>query len=215
METLSKPAKSKRKVHADKTPKEAPPPSNGMDADTFLVYMSKIDQEEARVAAAKKRLSKVWKLFLNEGGVRKDAELVRKFLNQDQPDAALAMMQRIKQYASWLDLPLGSQISLFEIPNSSILNADERADKAYRAGYVLGVQGKNPDAQAYPADHEFHQKHMEGWHAGQKVLLDRIGKIDIALESDKKAAVDDDAEEGDEHPDPDAENLDEREHEEA
>lgn len=187
MESLTK-AKtgSRRKVHQDQTPKESKPGSNGVDADTVLVFLGKIASEEAKVALAKKRLNKVWKLAINSGIVRKDLELVRKFADQDA-DTVLGTLQRIKQYAQWLDVPIGSQLSLFEIPSSSILSSDELGERAHRAGYVAGVMGKDPDKDAYPADNEHHQRHMEGWHSGQAVLLARIQPIDIAMESESKA----------------------------
>lgn len=187
MEQLVKPRTgSRRKVLPDKTPKEAAPGSNGVDADTLLVFLGKIQQEEAKVAAAKMRLKKAWKLALIAGIMRKDLELVRRFADQD-PDTVLATIGRIKQYAAWLDVPIGSQISLFEIPTSSILSTEELGERAYRAGYVLGITGKDADAEAYPVGHEHHQRHLEGWHGGQKVLLDRIQPIEIALDSESKA----------------------------
>lgn len=192
METLIKPRSgSRRKVHPDKTPKEIAEPtgSNQVDADTVLVFLGKIQQEEAKVAAAKKRLNKAWKLALNAGIVRKDLELVRRFADQD-PDTVLATIQRIKQYAQWLDVPIGSQLTLFEVPSSSILSQDELAERAYRAGYVLGIQGKNLDDQAYPPNTDLGQRHMEGWNSGQKVWLDRIQPIDIAMEADKPTPAD-------------------------
>lgn len=186
METLTKPKTgSRRKVHQDKTVKEAKPGSNMADAETVLVFLGKIASEEAKVAAAKKRLNKVWKLAINSGIVRKDLELVRKFADQDA-DTVLGTLQRIKQYAQWLDVPIGSQLSIFEIPSSSILSSDELAERAYRAGYVAGIMGKNPDFEAYPVGHEHNQRHAEGWHDGQAVLLARIQPIDIAMDSEGK-----------------------------
>ncbi len=188
MDSLVKPRTgSRRKTLKDESAKPAKVEagSNGVDADTVLVYLGKIAQEEARVATAKKRLNKVWKLALNEGIVRKDLELVRKFADQD-PETVLATIARIKQYAQWLDVPIGQQLSLLEGPTGGILKADEWTERAYRAGYVNGLRGLDPDAQAYPVDNEFHQDHMKGWHAGQKVHLDRIAPIDMALDSDGK-----------------------------
>lgn len=178
---------SRRKVHKDQSAKpiQADAGSNGLTADTVLVYLGRIEQEEALVAKAKKRLGRLWKLAINDGVVRKDLELVRKFQNED-PDTVLNTIKRIKTYAEWMDVPIGAQLSLLEGPTGSILKADEWADRAYRAGFVRGVQGLFEDKQAYPPDNEFHQKHLEGWHAGQKVWLDRIAKIDMALDSDKK-----------------------------
>lgn len=193
MDTLTKPeAGSRRKVLKDEAPKEVAG-SNSVDADTVLVFLAKIQQEEAKVAAAKKRLSKAWKLALNAGIVRKDLELVRKFADQD-PETVLATIARIKQYAQWLDVPIGSQLSLFDVPTSSILSNAEIGERAYRSGYLLGITGKNPDEDAYPMNHEHRTQHHEGWSAGQKVLLDRIQPINIALDSDGKGDdADDDA----------------------
>jgi hypothetical protein len=188
METLSKPRSgTRRKILQNEAPK-AVEGSNAVDADTVLLFLGKIQQEEAKVAAVKKRLNKVWKLALNAGIVRKDLELVRKFADQD-PDTVLATIGRIRQYAQWLDVPIGSQLSLFEIPTSSILSSAELGERAYRAGYVLGITGKNPDDEAYPLGHEHRTRHHDGWSAGQKVLLDRIQPIDIALDADGAATA--------------------------
>ena len=190
METLSKPRPaSRRKILRDEAPKEVEG-SNAADADTVLLFLGKIQQEEARVAVAKKRLGKLWKLALNAGIVRKDLELVRKFADQD-PDAVLATIGRIRQYAQWLDVPVGAQLSLLDIPASSILSSDELGERAFRAGYVLGITGLNPDEDAYPMAHEHRTGHHDGWSAGQKVLLDRIQPIDIALDADGAAAAED------------------------
>lgn len=187
METLVKPKSgTRRKVHPDLTPKEVKPGSNEADAETMLVFLGQIERHEAKVAAEKKLLNRVWKLAINAGIVRKDLELVRRFADQDA-DTVLQTMARIKKYAQALDVPIGSQFNLFEIPNSSILSSDELSERAHRAGYVAGLTGKNPDDQAYPAGHEHHARHMEGWHAGQKILLERIMPITIALESEGKA----------------------------
>ena len=180
METLSKPRPaSRRRILPDEA---AAATSNAPDADTVLVFLGRIQQEEAKVAAAKNRLGKLWKLALNAGIVRKDLELVRKFADQD-PDAVLATIGRIRQYAQWLDVPVGSQLSLVDIPTSSILSSDELGERAFRAGYVLGITGLNPDDDAYPMAHEHRTRHHDGWSAGQKVLLDRIQPIDIALDA--------------------------------
>lgn len=195
METLNKPrAGSRRRTLPDESQKQVEG-SNTVDADTVLVFLGRIQQEEARVAVAKKRLGKLWKLALNAGIVRKDLELVRKFADQD-PDAVLATIGRIRQYALWLDVPVGSQLSLLDIPASSILSSDELGERAFRAGYVLGITGLNPDDEAYPLAHEHRTRHHEGWSAGQKVLLDRIQPIDIALDADGAGAGEDGDQDG-------------------
>ena len=87
-------------------------------------------------------------------------------------------------------MPVGSQLSLLDIPTSSILSSDELAERAFRAGYVLGITGLNPDEDAYPMAHEHRTRHHDGWSAGQKVLLDRIQPIDIALDGGGIASAD-------------------------
>ena len=185
METLQKPKTgSRRKVHQDQTPREVKP-TNGVDADTFLVWLGTIESELALLEAAKKRYGKVWKLALNAGIERKSLEYVMKLADQD-PEAVLRGMAKIKQYAEWMNVPIGGQLTLLELPTTAIPTTDERQERARKVGYTLGITGKNPDEQAYPVDNECHQAHMEGWHAGQKVLLDRIQPIEIAIESADK-----------------------------
>ena len=202
METLVKPrAGSRRKVHQDKTPKEVTG-SNGIDAESFLVWVGKIRQEDALFQMAKKRRDKVRKLAKNAGVQMAELDRALKDADKD-PDIVLRSLSTYQQYSAWLDAP-GRQMTLFEIPNSALLSHEERQQKADRSGYTLGLMGRNPDTEAYPVDHEFHQLHMEGWHRGQKIHLDRIQPIEIAIESADKP-----------EPEPEPEKQEERELEEA
>lgn len=197
METLTRPKTgSRRRTLPDQTPKEVEAPTNGLDAESFLVWVGKLRQENHLFTLARKRRDKVRKLAKNAGlemgildRVLKDADL--------DPDVVLKGMATYKQYSEWMDAP-GRQFNLFEIPNSAMLSHKEREEKAKRAGYADGLLGKTADAQAYPTDHEFHQLYMEQWHAGQKILLERIQPIDIAIESEGKTADAEEAEENEE-----------------
>lgn len=186
METLQKArAGSRRKVHQDKTPKEVVG-SNELDAESFLVWVGKLRQEDAMFQIARKRRDKVRKLAKNSGVEMGVLDRVLKDADKD-PDIVLRSMSTYKLYSEWLDAP-GRQLSLFEIPSSAMLSHDERAEKAKRAGYVNGLMGKNPDTEAYPVDHEFHQLHLQGWHDGQKILLERIQPIEFAIGSEEAPA---------------------------
>lgn len=186
MEALTKPkAGSRRKVLKDETQADAPK-TNALGADTLLTWVGVIEKEEAAVAAAKKRLNKARKLAINDGVEMKTLELVRRYAEQE-PETVFSSIAKLKQYAEWMNVPLGKQLTIFDTKPSSILSSSEMSDRAYQAGRALGLTGKNPDEQAYPADNEHHQRHLEGWHDGQKVLLDRIGTIQIALDSDGKS----------------------------
>ena len=132
METLQKArAGSRRKVHQDKSPKEIAG-SNQLDAESFLVWVGKLRQEDALFQVARKRRDKVRKLAKNSGVEMGVLDRVLKDADKD-PDIVLKSMSTYKQYSEWLDAP-GRQMSLFEIPNSSMLSHDERAEKAKRAG---------------------------------------------------------------------------------
>ena len=187
METLVRPKTgSRRKTLPDQTPKEVAAPTNTLDAEGFLVWVGKLKQEDALFAVARKRRDKIRKLAKNSGVEMGILDRVLKDADKD-PDIVLRSMVTYKQYSEWLDAP-GRQMSLFELPSSAMLSHEERQKKADRTGYALGLMGGNPDDQAYPVDNEFHQLHMEAWHRGQRVLLDRIGPINIAIESADKPA---------------------------
>lgn len=188
METLVKPKTgSRRKVHPDKTPKAVEAPTNGLDAESFLVWVGKLRQENALFELARKRRDKVRKLAKNSGMEMGILDRVLKDADKD-PDIVLRSMATYKQYSEWLDAP-GKQYSLFDLPSGSFLSPEERASKAKRAGYADGLMGKTADLQAYGTDHEFHQLYMEQWHQGQRILLERIVPIDLSLNSDESTAT--------------------------
>lgn len=193
MDTLSKPRTgSRRKVLKDETLTNSAPASNSMDAESFLVWVGKLRQEDAVFDLARKRRAKARRLAKIAGMDMSILDRVLKDADKD-PDIVLKGMATYKQYSDWLDAP-GKQFSLFDLPNSAMLSHKEREEKARRTGYTRGVMGQNPDAEAYPIDNEHHQQHMEGWHDGQRVHLDRIQPINIALDSDGKGDdADDDA----------------------
>lgn len=183
MESLQKPRTgSRRRIHQDTAPKEVEAPTNGLDAEAFLVWVGKLKRDNAEVENARKRRAKSRRLAKIAGMDMAVLDWVLKDLDTD-PDIVLQRMATRKQYSEWLDAP-GKQYSLFDLPNSAMLSHKEREEKAKRAGYAAGCMGDTPDVQAYPVDHEFHQTYMEQWHAGQKIHLDRIQPIDIALNAD-------------------------------
>jgi hypothetical protein len=187
MDTLTKARTgSRRKVLPDQTPTTSPPASNGADAETVLVLVGRLLKQRKKVAAEKKVLAKIKKLGITQGIVWKDLEAVLKF-SELEPETVLDQLTRQKQYADFLGLPIGKQLTLFEVPTSSIMSSSEQGDVAFKAGRALGLMGKDLDTQAYPVGHDHHQRHLEGWHDGQRVLLDRIVPIDIALKADGKS----------------------------
>ena len=185
MDALTKPRTgTRRKVLKDETAKPAElAKSNGPDPDTVLMWHGLLKADQAAVDAAKKRLAKRWKLAINDGIVREDLQRALK-LGDMAPEQAFEKVQREQFYAKVLGLPIGHQMSLFDVPQSAIPTHGEMSERAKKSGYARGLMGENPDGDAYPAGHDHHQAHMEGWHAGQAVLLDRIKPIEIAMSSE-------------------------------
>lgn len=195
METLSI-AKDDRKVHPDKSPK----PTNGPDLTTILFFVGQLRQKRVAKKIAAKAESAVRKQAINAGLVIQ--ELDEAMADADmEPEAVLAKYARRKQYAEALGTPIGEQFSLFDVaPRSGIPTFKEQGEKAYQSGFARGLLGEGwPDEQAYPPGSDFHTSHLEGWNAGQKMLMERIGQLKAsddaadAARAVKKAAKNGDA----------------------
>lgn len=200
METLSKPAKSKRKKLDDIEPKAAPEPTN-VDMTTVLFYVGQMDAQEAVIALQRSRLKKIRKAAESAGIVLKDLDRARK-MRDELSETTLDSMKRLAAYAKWMEIPIGTQLSFVDTL-SSIPKTEELAERAERQGFTDGIMGKDQDWQAYPPDNEFHQRYLTGWHRAQDEFRARIQPLQMSLDNDgaeEKAK---------------AENLDEREHEEA
>lgn len=146
------------------------------DGDTVLFFAGQFRRAIAKTQAAQKAFKDVKKAANGAGIVV--AELLEIMREQDlEPETLAQRAARRFAYGNALGVKTGIQLTLFDQPISSIPTHTEKSDRAYRAGYAAGIMGDDPDRQAYPVDNEHHQNHMQGWHDGQKVLLDRIGPI--------------------------------------
>lgn len=188
------PRKSRRKVHADMTPVEVKTAGNGsVDMETFLAFVAKLKLETARKAAVGKRLSATWKAAINAGIVRQDLEEILKTEDVD-PKAVAESFARKKQYAEWMNVPIGKQLSIYEVfavdSGSSIPTQTERAQRAYRTGFIAGTLGQNPDNQAYPPGHEQHNDMMAGWNDGQQTIREKFKALDPQLDEAEHAEFD-------------------------
>lgn len=184
MESISIP-KSSRKTKPDLTPKEVKPGDN-IDIDTILFFAGQIRQKKALVQAAQKNLGMARKRAINAGLVMQELLEAMADADMDPVDVA-AKYARRKQYAQALGTPIGTQFSLFDQPRTGILSHDELCEKAYQTGKVRGLMGENVDEQAYPPGTEFNKHHVEGWQAGQAVVLERIGQLESAEEAEAAA----------------------------
>jgi hypothetical protein len=185
VEQLVKPKTgSRRKILQDETPREVKAGDNGPDSDTILLFAGQLRAEKAKVKLAQKRLGMVRKCAINAGLVMQELQEVMADAELE-PEAVAAKYARRKQYADALQVPIGTQLSIFEARAAGGvgLSHTEQCEKAYHAGYARGIMGEFPDEQAYPKLTEFGSHHEQGWTAGQAKLHERWNKIEAEIEA--------------------------------
>lgn len=179
---------SRGKVLPDLTAPQ--PDTNGPGRDEVLFMMGQFLAAQSAIKAAQNANKRL----------RSQAKL--RGFNLEQFDRAIAERERddgttvdnlkdFKRYCEFMGLPVGSQITLFDDPQSGTAFSEEQLlQRAYEEGYELGVMGKNADEQAYPPMTPEGQEHMAGWHQGQKVCLDKFVKLneDLAAADAAKTA---------------------------
>lgn len=96
------------------------------------------------------------------------------FLRKADPDAAAAQMRTHLRIAQWLGHQIGFQAELF----GDGVDRTPSVEKAFAEGKAAGMAG---DAGVVPSKWapggEQHEQWMQGWHAGQKVLLSAFEAI--------------------------------------
>lgn len=128
--------------------------------------------------AARKKVEKLAQAEYGEGAVQDIKDLI--LLEQPKGgEAAKADMERLARLARWLNLAVGTQVSF--------LDEDRRPseDIAFENGKVAGLKGdicQPPHDPSVPQ----HQRWMQGWHAGQEILLsDWRDKLKLPVTDDE------------------------------
>lgn len=98
-------------------------------------------------------------------------------LRKSDPDEALATMAMQTRVAKWMGHPIGTQADLF----GDGVDRTPSVEKAYGEGRVAGMAG---DACIVPEKWapggEQHQRWLDGWHDGQRVILEGIKPLEEA-----------------------------------
>lgn len=175
--------KGNGKAKASK-PDEAPRSNSELTEDEkralLFHHRKKYEAAEAALVAAKtakKAVENLAKAECGKGAVADIKELIA--LDLPKGSAALhADIERKLKLARWAGAAVGTQFSFEEV--------DRRAaeDVAYENGKIAGLKGeprKPPHDPSVPQ----HQRWLEGWNAGQEVLLsDFRAKIKPAADDD-------------------------------
>jgi hypothetical protein len=96
-----------------------------------------------------------------------------------ETDEAETLMRHTMQYAAWLEMPIGTQPSMFpdaDAPDDEV-TSENRAYAAEEAGFEAGKAGKHRvDDNPYAAGTELYARFDKGYLRGQKTIADRLGK---------------------------------------
>lgn len=133
-------------------------------AALLLQACAKVEAQQAKAAEITANIRNIRKTAKADG--ISPAELnYALHLRKVDPDEASALFRQQMQIAKWLNHPIGKQAELFDADRTPI------EDRAFEEGKVAGLEGLNAKP---PYDAVAGQKWMEGWHAGQSVLLGGI-----------------------------------------
>lgn len=179
---------SRGKVLPDMT---APQPgTNGPGRDEVLFMMGQFLAAQSAIKVAQ------------NANKRLRAQAKLRGFNLEQFDRAIAERERddgttvenlkeFKRYCEFMGLPIGSQITLFDDPQTGGAFSEEQLLKrAYEEGYELGVMGRPADEQAYPPMTPEGNEHARGYNAGKDVNNQKFIKLneDLAAADAAKSA---------------------------
>lgn len=157
---------------------------NGPSRDDLLFFMGQFRSADAKIAearAVRKRIRSRAKLL---GIDLQQFDLAIAQFDREE-NTTLDQLRTFKRYCELLDLPIGAQMQLFDMPESNAPSQEGLLKKAYQQGYDNGLLGKNPDEQAYPPMTPEGQEHLKGWNDAQAVLLSKLKVLDEEPEAKK------------------------------
>lgn len=175
-------------IHPDLTKPQNPHPPNSdlPQHDKIVFFAGKMDEIEVDEEKIKDRKKRLKQQMMNQGIEVGMMKRVRDDLLQD-PETVLEREAAYRHYMLAFDSPVGTQLSLFPAAaGKRELSQKELLDKAFKRGYVLGVNGKDPDEQAYPIHTDLGQEHRRGWQAGQKVNTDYLLMINEQSDAEEE-----------------------------
>lgn len=167
----------KRSAKPDLRSKAPTVGDNGPDRDDILFFAGQFRQADEKVKEARtnrKRIRQQAKLRGIEVEVLDHVMAVA----DEEDGTTINKMRTFKRYAEFMGLPAGAQLDFFDSAADGKAKSRESVlQKAHREGYERGIQGINPDEQAYPPMTDEGQEHLKGWHEGQDVLKAKFLKL--------------------------------------
>lgn len=139
--------------------------------EDFLFFKGQFERDQAALKDAqtqRKKTRQRAKLL----GIDVETMDMALALTNENDDTSLNRFQTLARYTQYLNLPIGSQLS-FLVDGDGAVSEDDY-QKANREGFELGIQGKDPDDQAYPPLSPLGNEHRVGWNDGQRELKARF-----------------------------------------
>lgn len=177
---------TKPDITAGKTIHQVPLPGHNsmLDRDQFLFLRGQLMLADQEMAEVRNKRKKLRQHLENNGIALEELDDANRFADMES-DTVLAKIQRQIQYAQWMGLPIGHQVSFFDSAAVPPAPASSLLQMAYDDGYRLGLVGQNVDKQKWLPLSPEGMRHIEGWDDGQGVLKQKF--IDL---NEKMAAAD-------------------------
>jgi hypothetical protein len=167
--------------------------SHNVAPEAFLKHYRTIRGAKDDHAATGTALARA-KKAAKADGIHLDALKWLEKLADLETDEATVQMRRLSLYARWIELPVGTQLAMFEdteqsMPSQEALD-DQREWDAGDAGNAAGMAGHMRVDNPHPPGTLPYAAWDKAWIKGNKVWLAEQGKIAKRLQDNAKAAGD-------------------------
>lgn len=160
---------AQKTIRAD-TRAPAPGHNEGPSDDDVLFHLGLIKKAEQIKKEAADALKKVNQRATNAGITLEDLGDARDMLEMGMEKATAKWKRRLR-YMRILQVPVGSQLQMFDNPVDAVAITQETLLKeAFGWGRALGVANEPPDWQKYHQETDLGQEHQKGWYEGQEVF---------------------------------------------
>lgn len=166
VKTLSPPPKTVLSV----VPPPSPAHNEGPSDDDILFHRGQIikAQKAKDEAAAGFKLAN--QRATNIGITLEDLAFAEKMLKMG-PERAAAKMRRSLRYLRILQVPVGTQMQLFDtVTEAKAITEEALMSEAFAWGRAKGVADEEPDWQKYHKGTPLGNEHQRGWYDGQEVF---------------------------------------------
>jgi ribosome modulation factor len=148
--------------------KAKPDKLGNLRPDVFLEHYRKIRDMAREQRDLSMSIARAKKQAKTDGVDLDTLRLIERFAKLED-DQAESQLRKFFQYAVWLDMPIGSQKTLFETTYTPVPEEASQQQQLWQAqedGYYAGLEGKARDANPYVAGSEPYSTYDRSWLSG-------------------------------------------------